>query len=107
MIKVAVLVAALGLPTLSSQWVAAEPLKLKTAATCTTEAGSIVILPPGVHLEQSMWDQLDRETARLQELETRLTAENKSLKESLTSGDDNIALVSGFLLGISLGYFLF
>lgn len=60
-----------------------EPIRLRSAASCHTTAGSEVTLPPGVFLPEPAWLALDAEVRRLQESGTRLEAENASLRASL------------------------
>ena len=60
----------------------AEPLHLKTPSSVQTDGGTSLRLPPGYFLEEPVWNQLDAELKRLQERETRLDAENKSLRAS-------------------------
>ena len=97
-VAVAVLVA-LSLPASA----AAEPFRLHTAAQCVTEGGSDVELPPGIHLSEPDWEKIDAEIARLQEAETRLTAENAKAKE-LSSPDTSWWLLGlAFSAGIAAG----
>lgn len=58
----------------------------------TTRDGELVVgdarvtIPVGAHvLDAPSWDLLDAEMRRLQELETRITAENRSLRETASS----------------------
>jgi len=88
------------------------PRRLGSAARCTTEAGSEVLLPPGVHLPEPVWLALDAEMRRLQDAETRLTAENASLKASLDKGGLlttlkwlGAALLVGAAAGATAGYY--
>ncbi len=60
-----------------------KPSVFETTATCTTAGGAALTLPPGWWLvPPSDWKDLDAELSRLQVVETRLTAENLSLKTS-------------------------
>ena len=52
-----------------------EPIHLVNGGDVTTPGGSHLILPPGYYLPAPTWDVLDAEVRRLQEQETRLTAE--------------------------------
>ena len=105
--KLLVAVVALGVLSLAPVAAADTPIHLKTTATCTTQGGSTVTLPAGYFLSEDLWERLDRETRRLQELETRLSAENKSLKESLKKRSKPLTLLSGAILGITAGRLLF
>lgn len=55
---------------------------LKSSSSLTTEKGSELKLPPGYFLDEKTWAERDLEMKRLQEQETRLVAENKSLRKS-------------------------
>lgn len=60
---------------------AATPCRIKTPSTLKTDGGSELRLPAGVYVVSAVqWAALDAETRRLQEQETRLAAENASLK---------------------------
>lgn len=60
----------------------AHVLHLHTGSHVVTLGGSTLDLPPGWFLPEPRWDALDAETKRLQDAETRLTAENKSLRSA-------------------------
>lgn len=60
-------------------------LRVKSPSTLTTERGSVVKLPPVRILDEETWGRLDEEFKRLQTAETRLNAENKSLRASASS----------------------
>jgi hypothetical protein len=63
--------------------IATSPIHLLSPATVTTEGGTELALPAGVYiLEQPAWFALDAEFKRLQDAETRLDAENASLRAS-------------------------
>lgn len=94
--------AAVLLPLLFSR-AAAEPLRLRSTATCTTEGGSSVTLPPGWYFDEPDFDELDGEVRRLQESETRLRAENKSLRETPSN---RLKLLLGVAAGLAVGYFV-
>ncbi len=74
------------------------PCRLKTPATITTDGGTSVRVPPGRFLSETTWLRLDAEVRRLQDAETRLTVENKSLKES--AGSPGWGLIGGIALGL-------
>jgi hypothetical protein len=76
---------------------AAKPVRFGSRAQCTTEKGSGLSVPPGaVVLPPEDWSTLDAELRRLQAAETRLKAENSSLKDSGGAG-------WGTWVGIGLG----
>lgn len=67
---------------LSTQEASGETYHLKSPSTVETDKGSRVRLPPGYFLDEQSWQERDAELKRLQEQETRLKAENKSLRKS-------------------------
>jgi hypothetical protein len=61
-------------------------VRLSEGGELTTPDGQRYYLPLGTHiLDGTSWQKLDDEVKRLQEQETRLKAENKSLKGALSS----------------------
>jgi hypothetical protein len=58
-----------------------DPVHLQSESTCTTAKGSTVALPPGYFADEAAYAALDLELRRAQDSETRLAAENKSLRE--------------------------
>jgi hypothetical protein len=58
----------------------AESCALHLNKGATTTGG--LILPPGYYLHPEAWDKLDTEVRRLQEAETRLTAERDSYRKA-------------------------
>jgi len=81
-------------------------LKIGSPSTLTTEKGSVVKLPPGRFIDEPTFALLDLEVRRLQERETRLAAENKSLRETATSSRiwkfTVAALAIGFASGVAV-----
>lgn len=64
-------------------------------------------LLPGRYLEESHWNELDAEFKRLQDQGTRLDAENKSLKDSLSGWSPGWKTLSATLvIGIVAGVYL-
>lgn len=53
----------------------AETLHLTGGGEVETPSGTRIILPPGYYVPDPEWDRLDIEVHRLQDAETRLTAE--------------------------------
>lgn len=83
-----------------------EPARLRTPARCVTEGGSTVDLAPGRYLPEPVWNDLDAEVRRLQDVTTRLHAENRSLRASAAAGPGwtavvavGTALAAGILIG--------
>src|SRR5574342_482848 len=69
-----------------------------------TEKGTELRLPPGYFFNEMAYDSVDLEMKRLQNAETRLTAENNSLRESDGPGWGTVWLVAGALaLGVAAG----
>lgn len=60
-----------------------ENVHLNSAATCTTVKGSVVVLPAGWFLNEAKHAALDAETKRLQDVETKIIAENGVLRASV------------------------
>lgn len=87
-----------------------NPIRTRSPAIVRTEAGSEFAIPPSVIMSPELWDRLDVEIRRLQETETRLRAENKSLRGSrvATPGKGTFtALAAALVLGIALGVAVF
>jgi len=81
-----------------------KPVHLSTPSLVATDGGSDLHLPPGYYLAEPLYKQWDAETKRLQTAETRLTAENKSLRASASSWQPGwytlaVTLASGAALG--------
>lgn len=76
-----------------------DPVNLRTRdpATLITDRGRAARVPPGRFLSEDLWQKLDREVKRLQDAETRLAAENKSLRESADAPG------WGWVIGAGLG----
>lgn len=82
-------------------------LHLHTPAHITTDGGADFRLPAGYYLDEPNWGRLDAEVRRLQERETRLDAENKSLKTSMSAWQPGwIVLSSTLVVGIVTGIYL-
>lgn len=83
-------------------------LHVHSPSTLTTDGGSLLRLPPGYFLDEPTWDVLDTEITRLQDVETRLTAENEALRDAVSRsplpGWRTLTLVGGALAaGIGIG----
>jgi hypothetical protein len=69
---------------------AAEPLPEVTpiteSVTIRADGGAELRVPPGYYVPTPTWAALDAEMKRLGDAETRLAAENKSLRASLNEG---------------------
>ncbi len=60
-----------------------KPLQLLSGSVVETDGGSDLRLPPGRFLTEPVWSKFDAEIRRLQNAETNLTAQNKSLQAAL------------------------
>ena len=88
---------------------AAEPvhLHMRTPSTVTTEGGNTRQLPPGYFLDEDSYTKLDAEMRRLQEQETRLGAENRSLRGTLSSWQPGwIVVTVAIASGVALGWYV-
>jgi hypothetical protein len=81
----------------------AEPIRLLSPSVVVTDGGSRLELPPGVFLPEADYEKLDVELRRLQDAETRLTAERDSYK---SSGGISWGWIGAFVTGATLGYYL-
>lgn len=97
--------AALALVLLAGTRAAAEPTHLLGASTVTMhESGHALDLPPGYFLPEDDWDALDLEVHRLQDSETKLKAENQSLRKSAGSWGPGFKTSIGILIvGAAVG----
>ena len=85
---------------------APPPVRVKSPSTLTTDKGSVLRLPARtVILWPETWDVLDAEVRRLQDAETRLEAENRSLRGSAKVSTPRVlAIGAAVLAGIAVGY---
>ena len=60
---------------------------MREPTTLQKDDGTSYQLPPGHYLDMFTWEMLDNEVRRLQDQETRLVAENKSLRTSLKNAE--------------------
>lgn len=79
------------------------PLHLTTPSHVITQGGSELDLPPGYFLDDEQWSALDTELRRLQDEETRLGAENQSLRASAHSGAPWWAIGAAVVVGAVAG----
>ena len=94
----------------SPAYARADPaLRLLTGLECKTHGGEILTLAPGRYVPEKTWLDYEAESDRLKVAEARLTAENTSLKKSISEtsmGWGTATLVTGALaVGISIGLF--
>lgn len=81
-------------------------IHLKSDADCVSTKGTHFQLPPGYELDEPAWAAKDAEFRRLQDAETRLSAENASYKASASENHLGLivsvvtaAFAAGYLLG--------
>jgi len=80
------------------------PAKLPNGGNLTTPGGANLDLPPGWYIVPGdLWKDLDLEMRRLQESETRLSAENKSLKASASERTGWYWIASAVVVGFGGG----
>ena len=100
------------LVTLLTGRAAAEPapsnyLRMRDPSTLTLKSGRVLELPPGRFVEEKTFASHDDEVKRLQDAETRLTAENKSLRDTAATWQPGwktlaITLATGLAIGVYL-----
>jgi hypothetical protein len=104
--RVRILVAAIVL--LGTARATAEPINIhiETPSTVHTDGGTDLRLPPGYFLDEGTHQKLDTEMRRLQDTETRLSAENTSLRSTLKGWQPGwIVLVVAAAGGVALGFY--
>lgn len=84
-------------------------LRMREETTVIKDDGTQYRFPPGHFYDDPTWQNLDAEVKRLQDQETRLKAENKSLRESFEGWSPGwftvtIAILVGAGAGIG-GYY--
>lgn len=80
---------------------------IHTPSHLTTDGGSKLDLPPGYFMSEPSFSKLDNEMKRLQDQETRQTAENKSLRASLDTWQPGWwTLAAAIVVGGSAGWYL-
>lgn len=90
--------------TLLAREASADIFHIKSPSELKTEKGSDLQLPPGYFLDEQTWQERDLELKRLQTQETRLVAENKSLRESASYPPWMTVLIgaAGVALGVTV-----
>lgn len=86
-------------------------LRMRDPSSLTLKSGRVLDLPPGRFVEESAFAANEAEEKRLQEAETRLTAENKSLRETAATWQPGwktlaLTLATGLALGVYLEHAL-
>lgn len=83
--------------------------KIQTPAPrklCMPDLLQCLVLPPGRFVDEDTWQRIDAEHRRLQTAETRLDAENRSLRNTMTGWQPGwktlvSTLVVGFVGGVT------
>lgn len=84
-----------------------RPVRLLSGSTVRTDGGSVLHLPPGRFLREDLWQTLDAETRRLQDVETRLTATNADLRATLGGWQPGWwALLGAAVAGVGAGWYV-
>lgn len=77
---------------------------MREDTTLVKDNGERYRLPPGRFFDEGTFQELDQELTRLQNLDTRLQAENDSLRESLDAWRPGwLTVVASVLVGGALG----
>ena len=74
-------------------------LRVWSPGVIITDTGAAARIPPGRYLAEPLWLRLDTEVRRLQDAETRLAAENKSLRDA----PGGRGWVWGLVIGLATG----
>lgn len=89
---------------------AAEPvpqvIEVPVPITLKADTGEEMRVPPGYYVPAPLWTAIDDEMKRLETTETRLTAENKSLRASADEGPGwgtVLTVVGAIAAGIAAG----
>lgn len=91
---------------------AAEPapgvrLRMRDDSTLTLKSGRVLELPPGRFIEETEFERLEIEFKRLQDAETRLTAERDSLEKSTDSWRPGwVTLTLTLATGLAIGVYV-
>lgn len=82
-------------------------IHIHSASSLHTDGGSDLRLPPGYFLDEPAHDRLDTEMRRLQDAETRLGAENTSLRASTQGWQPGWYTVAGIIAtSLAAGWYL-
>lgn len=86
---------------------AAEPLpqivQVTESITLRNDAGAELRVPPGFYVPDVTWYAVDKEVRRLQAAETRLAAENKSLRSQASADGIGWGTVAAIATALALG----
>ena len=94
-------------PTVPVPNLAPAYMHLADPSVLTTHAGTILQLPPGYWMDEPTHKVEDDKRKAEQDLDTRLTAENKSLRAAAASWQPGWkTLASAIISGVALGWYL-
>lgn len=83
------------------------PTHLASSSAVHTDGGSDLRLPAGYFLPEPTWSVLVTETKRLQDAETRLKAENASLRTSVANSSPSwYVLATAVVSSLAAGWYL-
>lgn len=101
------LVLLIATPTTSVADPIVPPTHLASSSAVHTDGGSDLRLPPGYFLPEPTWSVLVTETKRLQDAETRLKAENNSLRTSVANASPSwYVLATAVASSLAAGWYL-
>lgn len=82
-----------------------RPLHFKASPTITSAGGRVLTAPPGYYVIDETFAKLDAELRRAQDAETRLAAQNRSLRASASARPPVLALATALVVGIGIGVY--
>ncbi len=109
LVTVVVLCAVLGTAARAACDPAPTPIvaHTNTDGHLVTDGGTDLRIPPSYIVDVPTWKRLDAEMRRLQDAETRLTAENASLARSASGWQPGWKTLAGAIVaGAALGFYL-
>jgi hypothetical protein len=84
-----------------------EHLNSPRQACRVADPASCVVLAPGYYLDEAAWAKREAELKRLQDAETRLSAENKSLRGTVATWQPGwMTLVVAIAVGAASGVYV-
>lgn len=86
-----------------------KPLHFRLSPTITSAGGRILVPPPGYYIADADFARLDAELRRAQDAETRLSAENLSLRASAreSGGLRPVLVIAGLAFAAGMGVGLY
>lgn len=80
-----------------------DTVHVQSSSHLVSTGGSELDLPPGYFVPEEKWDALDLEVKRLQDRETQLDAENRSLRDSASAWPGWQVTLAAVLVGVAGG----